>query len=163
MASYRFKPFKRQRSNRQNGFSMIETMIAGVLLASSLTAVSRMSITALSGSRTSSYRAQIEAAINNNIQTMQKEDSYFSYDWISRNQNISDACKNPPKALEDHLENVVSGPNIEGIKGITRNFDSTSIPGILTVEYNFEGPEQAIGSEIRLIEMNPNFSSECYI
>ena len=160
MASYRFKPFKRQRSNHQNGFSMIETMIAGVLLASSLTAVSRMSITALSGSRTSSYRAQIEAAINNNIQTMQKEDSYFTYDWISRNQNISDACQNPPEALKDHLQNVVSGPNIEGI---SRTFDSTSIPGILTVEYNFEGPEQAIGSEIRLIEMNPNFSSECYI
>ena len=160
MASYRFKPFKRQRSNRQNGFSMIETMIAGVLLASSLTAVSRMSISALSGSRTSSYRAQIEAAINNNIQTMQKEDSYFTYDWIRRNQNISDACQNPPEALKDHLQNVVSGPNIEGI---TRTFDSTSIPGILTVEYNFEGPEQAIGSEIRLIEMNPNFSSECYI
>lgn len=139
---------------------MIETMIAGVLLASSLTAVSRMSITALSGSRTSSYRAQIEAAINNNIQTMQKEDSYFTYDWIRRNQNISDACQNPPEALKDHLQNVVSGPNIEGI---TRTFDSTSIPGILTVEYNFEGPEQAIGSEIRLIEMNPNFSSECYI
>ena len=160
MASYRFKPFKRQRSNRQNGFSMIETMIAGVLLASSLTAVSRMSISALSGSRISSYRAQIEAAINNDIQTMQMEDSYFTYDWISQNQNISDACQNPPEALKDHLQNVVSGPNIEGI---TRKFDSTLIPGILTVEYKFEAPEQAIGSEIRLIEMNPNFSSECYI
>ena len=160
MTSYRIKLFKRQRSYHQNGFSMIETMIAGLLLASSLTAVSRMSISALSGSKTSSYRAQIEAAINNDIQTMQKEDSYFTYAWISRNQNISDACQNPPEALKDHLQHVVSGPNIEGI---TRKFDSTSIPGILTVEYNFEGPEQAIGSEIRLIEMNPNFSSECYI
>ena len=160
MTNYRFKPFKRQRSHHQNGFSMIETMIAGILLASSLTAVSRMSISALSGSRTSSYRAQIEAAINNDIQTMQKEDSYFTYDWISQNQNISDACQNPPEALKDHLQNVVSGPNIEGI---TRKFDSTLIPGILTVEYKFEAPEQAIGSEIRLIEMNPNFSSECYI
>ena len=160
MTSYRIKPFKRQRRRHQNGFSMIETMIAGVLLASSLTAVSRMSISALSGSRTSSYRAQIEAAINNDIQIIQKEDSYFTYDWISRNQNVSDACQNPPEALKDHLQNVVSGPNIEGI---TRKFDSTLIPGILTVEYKFEAPEQAIGSEIRLIEMNPNFSSECYI
>ena len=160
MTSHRIKPFKRQRSRHQNGFSMIETMIAGVLLASSLTAVSRISISALSGSRTSSYRAQIEAAINNDIQTMQKEDSYFTYDWISRNQNVSDACQNPPEALREHLQNVVSDPNIEGI---TRKFDSTLIPGILTVEYKFEAPEQAIGSEIRLIEMNPNFSSECYI
>lgn len=160
MISYRIKPFKRHRNHHQNGFSMVETMIAGFLLASSLTAVSRISISALSGSRISSYRAQIEAAINNDIQTMQKEDSYFTYDWISRNQNISDACQNPPEALKDHLQNIVSDLNIDGI---TRKFDSTSIPGILKVEYNFEGPEQAIGSEIRLIEMNPNFSSECYI
>ena len=160
MISYRIKPFKRHRSHHQNGFSMVETMIAGLLLASSLTAVSRISISALSGSRISSYRAQIEAAINNDIQTMQKEDSYFTYDWISRNQNVSDACQNPPEALREHLQNVVSDPNIEGI---TRKFDSTLIPGILTVEYKFEAPEQAIGSEIRLIEMNPNFSSECYI
>ena len=31
------------------------------------------------------------------------------------------------------------------------------------VEYKFEGPEQAIGSELRVLEMNPNFSSECYL
>ena len=53
---------------------MTETLIAGVLFASSLTAVGRMSASALSGSKTSSHRAQIEAAINNNIQTMQKQD-----------------------------------------------------------------------------------------
>lgn len=161
MASNRLKPNKSlRRKQLQNGFSMTETLIAGVLLASSLTAVGRMSISALSGSRTSSYRAQIEAAINNNIQTMQKEDSYFTYEWISQNQNIDDACNNPPETLKNHLKNVVSEPQIEGI---TRKFDATLRPGILSVEYKFEGPEQAIGSEIRLIEMNPNFSAECYI
>lgn len=158
MTSYRIKPIKSLRN--QNGFSMIETMIAGILLASSLTAVSRMSISALSSSRTSSYRTQIEAAINNDIQTIQKEDSYFTYEWIEQNQNITDACKNPPEALKKHLQSVAFEPQIEGI---IRKFDSESIPGILSVEYNFDGPEQAIENEIRLIEMNPNFSSKCYI
>ena len=91
---------------------------------------------------------------------MQKEDSYFTYEWISQNQNIEDACNNPPETLKNHLKNVVSEEQIEGI---TRKFDATSRPGILSVEYKFEGPEQTIGSEIRMIEMNPNFSAECYI
>ena len=161
MASNRLKlPKTRRRTHRKNGFSMAETLIAGVLLASSFTAVGRMSVSALSGSKTSSYRAQIEAAINNNIQTMQKQDSYLSYDWISQHQNIEDACSNPAETLKNHLEQTVSEPQINGI---TRKFDAISRPGILSVEYQFEGPEQSIGSEIRVIEMNPNFSSECYI
>lgn len=161
MASNHFRSSKSQRRKyRQNGFSMTETLIAGVLLASSLTAVGRISISALSSSRTSSYRAQIEAAINNNIQTMQKEDSYLTYSWISQHQNIEDACSNPAETLKAHLEQTVLKPQINGV---TRNFDASSRPGILSVEYKFEGPEQSIGSEIRMIEMNPNFSSECYI
>ena len=161
MASNRLKSTKsRRRTHLQNGFSITETLIAGVLLASSLTAVGRISISALSGSRTSSYRAQIEAAINNNIQTMQKEDSYLTYDWISQHQDIEDACSNPAETLKTHLEQTVLEPQINGI---TRKFDAFSRPGILSVEYKFEGPEQSIRSEIRMIEMNPNFSSECYI
>ena len=54
---------------------MVEVLIAGILLASALAAVSRISVAALSGSASLSDRARIEAAINDNIQAMQKEDS----------------------------------------------------------------------------------------
>ena len=54
---------------------MVEVLIAGILLASALAAVSRISVAALSGNRNLSDRAKIEAAINDNIQAMQKEDS----------------------------------------------------------------------------------------
>ena len=43
---------------------MVEVLIAGVLLASAMAAVSRISVAALSGSATLSNRARIEAAIN---------------------------------------------------------------------------------------------------
>jgi type II secretory pathway pseudopilin PulG len=160
MANQRIKARISRKTKGQNGFSMTETLIAGILLAASLTAVGRMAIAALSGSKMASNRAQIEAAINNNIQAMQKADSYFTYGWISQTQDIVNACQDPPEALKTHLLEAVSEPEV-GV--ITRRFDSTSIPGILLVEYKFEGPEQAIGSELRVLEMNPNFSSECYL
>ena len=47
---------------------MVEVLIAGILLASALAAVSRISVAALSGSASLSDRTRIEAAINDNIQ-----------------------------------------------------------------------------------------------
>ena len=68
---------------------MVEVLIAGILMASALTAVSRISIAALSSSAHSSDRAKIEAAINDNIQTLQKEDSYLTKKWIINNSGIT--------------------------------------------------------------------------
>lgn len=148
---------------------MVEVLIAGIILSSALIAVSRFSVSALSNSAKLAERSRIEAAINNNIQTLQKEDSYFSADWIKKNgsassiekneESLNSACSNPTQSLKDHLESVVDEPDIEGI---TRTFDTTSSPGILTVIYSFDAPEQSIEQEIRVIEINPNFSAECY-
>ena len=158
MSMYLLKQKRPRHRRTTDGFSIIETLIAGLLLASTLTAISRMSVASLSGSKLSSERSRIEAAINNNIQIMQKEDSYFTYEWISKNKDIKQACQNPALALMIHLQDVVDEP---GEEGIVRDF-LISQPGILTVKYIFEAPEKAIAKEIRLIEMNPNFSSECY-
>ena len=88
---------------------MVEVLIAGLLLASALAAVSRISVAALSGSARLSDRARIEAAINDNIQAMQKEDSYFTDSWIIENGGesaLQNACNNPPEALSQHLQTV---------------------------------------------------------
>jgi type II secretory pathway pseudopilin PulG len=74
-----------KKKPKENGFSMVEVLIAGILLASALTAVSRMSIAALSGNAHTATRTNIEASISDNIQTMQKEDSYFTSDKIKEN------------------------------------------------------------------------------
>ena len=78
---------------------MIEVLIAGVLLASAISAVSRISVAALSNSARSSERSKIEAAINDNIQMLQKEDSYFTYEWIEEYEDIQAACAKPEEAL----------------------------------------------------------------
>ena len=140
---------------------MVEVLIAGILMASALAAVGRLSVAALSVSAHSSTRANIEAAINDNIQAMQKEDSYFTQEWIQDNANIEfeTACLSPAGTLRDHLQSVAPEPRLAGI---TRTFDFDTIPGILKIIYSFEGPEQQIGEEFRVVEMNPNFASQCY-
>ena len=155
---------------------MVEVLIAGILLASALAAVSRISVAALSGSASLSDRARIEAAINDNIQAMQKEDSYYTAEWIIENrgqESLEKACSSgddtqddddpfsgpPPNALKNHLKTVAPEPRLASI---TRSFDPSSIPGILRIIYNFEGPEQQVKAEQRIIEMTPNFAAKCY-
>ena len=144
-----------------NGFTMVEVLIAGILMASALAAVGRLSVAALSVSKHSSTRAGIEAAINDNIQIMQKEDSYFTREWIKDNANIEfeTACLSPAGTLRNHLQSVDPEPRLGEI---TRTFDYNTIPGILKIIYSFEGPEEQIKEEKRVIEMNPNFASQCY-
>ena len=141
---------------------MVEVLIAGILLASALAAVSRISVAALSGSASLSDRARIEAAINDNIQAMQKEDSYYTDAWIIDNEGqegFKSACSDPPEALRNHLQNVAPEPRLAAIK---RTFDTSSIPGILRITYSFEGPERQVKAEQRIIEMTPNFAAQCY-
>ena len=147
---------------------MVEVLIAGILLASALAAVSRISVAALSGSRNLSDRATIEAAINDNIQAMQKEDSYYTSEWIIEEGGedaLQKACSDPdpkigpPIALRDHLQSIAPEPRLTAI---TRKFDIDTVPGILRIVYNFEGPEQQIKAEERIIEMTPNFAATCY-
>ena len=169
---------------------MVEVLIAGILLASALAAVSRISVAALSGSASLSDRARIEAAINDNIQSMQKEDSYYTEKWIIENGGtdaLQKKCKNPPEALSNHLQTVdqearLIKSDLEPNAPITREFiyipsdpsdsdpsdsDPSSpntfpIPGILRIIYSFEGPEQQVQTEKRIIEMTPNFAAKCY-
>ena len=164
---------------------MVEVLIAGILLASALAAVSRISVAALSGSANLSDRARIEAAINDNIQAMQKEDSYYTAEWIIDNggqEALKSACTNPPEALSSHLQTVdqearLIKSDLKPNAPITREFiyipsdpsDSDTsrpntfpIPGILRIIYSFEGPEQQVKAEQRIIEMTPNFAANCY-
>ena len=141
---------------------MVEVLIAGILLASALAAVSRISVAALSGSASLSDRTRIEAAINDNIQAMQKEDSYYTDAWIiddGGQDALQSTCTNPPEALSNHLQTVAPKPRLAAI---TRTFDIDSIPGILRIVYSFEGPEQQVKAEQRVIEMTPNFAAKCY-
>ena len=70
------------------GFTLIETLIAGLLLTLVMTAVGRMSVSALAGSSNISDRRRIEQAIENHIQLIQQADSLLTYDVVPKNHRI---------------------------------------------------------------------------
>ena len=143
---------------------MIETLIAGLIVAGVMTAVGRFGISAMAASHNQSSRNRIEAAVNDHIQLVQMQDSYLTADAIEAesglNTSLETACQNPSTFLMNHLQRediAGTAPSPE----VSMEWDSSD-QSLLKLTYNFEAPESSIGTEQRMIEINPNFSSQCY-
>jgi type II secretory pathway pseudopilin PulG len=182
------------------GFTLIETLIAGLLLTLVMTAVGRMSVSALAGSSNISDRRRIEQAIENHIQLIQQADSLLTYDNVPathRNgaKGITRACRKPAEYLATALaqkglitntseddwrlgDEVAADPNFRlfpsfpepgremngdiintAIKETDYSYDEDK--AIVTITYTFEAPEENVGIEKRVLELSPNFQSEC--
>ena len=146
------------------GFTLIETLVAGVVMAAVMTAVGRFGVSAMVTGRNQSTRTTIEAAINDHIQLLQMQDSYLTKEAIvsefGLNTTLESACDIPSTFLKNHLQKA----NVAGVinhPGVEMDWDDSD-PFLLTVTYNFEAPEASIGLEKRIAELNPNFSSQCY-
>ena len=153
----------------QQGFTLVEVMIAGVIMVLVMAAVSRLSITALSSGSNQAKRERIEAAIINNIHMLQKEDSYLRLEALGSEQERKDACNAPAETLARVLGDRVAPPTVDDInQTITRDFVPTNDSGLdlLIVEYSFIAPTNQEKNqnykERRTIELNPNFTSKCY-
>ena len=158
----RLKPGSLQKM--ASGFTVLETLIAGLVVAAVMTAVGRLGVSAMATSRNQSSRNTIEAAINNHIQLVQMQDSYLTKDAIEDetglNTTIELACQNPSTFLMEHLQK----PEVVGLSpdpAVSIEWDDSD-PNLLVLTYSFEGPESSIGTEKRIAEVNPNFSSQCY-
>ena len=155
------------QANRKKaaGFTVLEALIAGLIVAAVMAAIGRLGVAAMVTSRIQSSRTQIEQAINDHIQEVQMQDSYLTSEAIEDTNglatDLSEACKTPSTFLMTHLQK----PNVAGTTTnapeVTIAWDDTE-PYLLTLTYQFESPESAIGVEKRLIDINPNFSSQCY-
>ena len=91
---------KKLKANRLvAGFTVLETLIAGLIVAAVMTSVGRLSMTAMATSSNQSSRNTIEAAINDHLQLIQMQDSYLTPEAIrdpaGLNINLSAACQNP--------------------------------------------------------------------
>ena len=155
------------RSNRnQNGFTLIETLVAGIIMSLTLVAVSRLSISAISTSSHQTIRRKIEAAVNNDIQLLQQADSRLKLINISDKEN---ACKDPGSYLKQQLssngsdyyvpEPVVKDPS--GQRVLKRTIESTDTPIITRVIYTIAAPEKTIKTERRILNLYPNFHYLC--
>ena len=167
----RFHNSSKTRSTQgQEGFTLVEVLVAGVLLAAIMASVSRLSTSAIAGSAKQAERARIEAAISNNIQSLQMEDSYLRFTDMTPAEQ-EENCKYPTAKLQSHLMGIVPKPSPDGVTvPIERTFEALAEDGmdILVVKYKFQSPEYKGRSdastrwEYRRIELNPNFSSQCF-
>ncbi|MFL0753705.1 MAG: prepilin-type N-terminal cleavage/methylation domain-containing protein [Prochlorococcus sp.] len=170
-----------------SGFTMVEVLIAGVLLAMVMAGVSRLSLSSLVSSKNQLERTRIEAAINDNIQLLQRADSLITFESIPRIDEQKLACSNPAKYLKTQIlessgRQYVQAPNLRNASNksvIDRSVNITSAKEIAIVIYSFEGPgatkiaskdsskllhenEMKNATEQRILELNPNFQARCY-
>ena len=157
------------------GFTMVEVIIAGLLMASAMTAFARLAISSMQASSNQLERAHIEAAINDNIQLIQRADSLLTYESIGQgdvNQNDQqlEACDNPALHLQQQLEDengslFIEPPQLTDASNnmlINRTIDVNSIPGIAIITFDLNTPESNISAESRVLEISPNFQSSCF-
>lgn len=155
----------------EEGFTLVEVMVAGILLALVMGSVSRLGVSALASSANQSERIRIESAINNNIQLLQMEDSYLRLESLGDEEEQQVACADPIAKLSSHLSQAVPEPTAPGLsEPIERTFEplGNSETDVLVVNYRFRSPESqdhknsADRWEIRRVELNPNFTANCY-
>ena len=159
-----------KKETTKTGFTLVEVLVAGSITLMVMVAVARVSVQAITSGRHRMERDRIEAAIHNNIQLIQQADANLSLSSIPI-QKQKDACLNPGRYLKDKLEaergiSSVPKPFAQGINGknqIVRTIEIGSNPGITVVTYSFLAPEYSIGQEKRVIEINPNYQSQCIL
>ena len=150
-----------RKQSKSSGFTMIEVVIAGVILVSTMTAVAQMSVSALAGSKNRNIRTNIEDAINYDIQLLQKADSYLTYETLEKEGKEEEACADTTSYLINHLSKTVDNSELIA-RQIERTMKVGATADVIEVSYQFTAPETDIGTEYRFVELNPNFSAQCY-
>ena len=167
-----------KKNQKDQGFTLVEVIISGLVMGGMMVSVAQLASKAMVGSNNQKDRQTIEAAINNDIQLLQQADSKLTHQWIVENDNPTTACANPGQYLATRLKEgdgpfEVKPSNTSGAEQ-TKLFDRTISGAALTglsasnaqvltrIVYSFEGPEQSIGEEKRIVKLSPSFQANCY-
>ena len=146
----------------EDGFGLVEAMIAGVILLATMTAVGRFTQAAMSSGSNQEIRNRIETQIIDNMQEIQQQDSRLTWKAIEKLQEEQMACSNPAIYAKQKIENNNSGYYVGKPFEIKRDISvSSDAPGIIIITYSFNGPENSVGTEKRIIELNPTFAADC--
>ncbi|WP_187007169.1 type II secretion system protein [Synechococcus sp. WH 8101] len=156
------------RLSMQSGFTLVEVLIAAVVMSAMMAAVGRLTVAALATGRLQGERTRIEAAVSENIQLIQKAESEFRFDAPNpADQPSSTACSDPSAALKAYIETRSSASTDPSrslrlrLPDVSRTMRSADTADTLVISYGFEAPERSIGREYRVLELNPNFQALC--
>ena len=161
------RPRRLRKPNPASGFSLVEVLIAAIILFIMLLSANKALLLGMAGTRQGASRTTLESEILNDIEIIQGIDSSLSADV---NGCGSGGGSTYLKTKVESLNPVPSTRNWQ------RNLDSTE-PTILTITYSFAIPESTgldsslqtgssgstlgTGLEKRVVDINPSFLTEC--
>ena len=151
----------RQSQSRQScdGFTLLEVLIGALILAGVMVGISRVSISALTGTSIEKKRSLIEAEINHNMQLIQQANRRLTLESIPLTDRDL-ACSAP----EAYLISRINQANVPQPTMAERDLTITSLGNgwdVIEAAYRFQAPEQAISTEQRMIELHPTFAPRC--
>merc|ERR1712100_464052 len=151
------------------GFTLTEVMVSSGMFSMVMAGVAQIMTGSLAASDATAKRQQIESAISNNIQHIHQANIKLSQSLSANNASLPEACSAPTEFLAQELDNpsspaYVAAPLAHGETSpqkITRSILSDASIGLTQVVYQFEGPEQNVATEQRVIDLFPQFISLC--
>ena len=155
----------RQSQSRQScdGFTLLEVLIGALILAGVMVGISRVSISALTGSSIEKKRSRIEAEINNNMQLIQQANRRLTLESIPLTDRDL-ACSAPEAYLISRINQASTIQHVPQPTMAVRDLTITSLGNgweVIEAAYRFQAPEQAISTEQRMIELHPTFAPRC--
>ena len=160
---------RKSSSKKERGFTLTEVLVSGGMFSMVMAGVAQIMTGSLATSDAMAKRQQIESAINNNIQHVHQANIKLSQSLTANNASLLEACSAPTQFLADQLDNpsspaYVAAPLADGETSpqkIKRSIVSDASGGLTQVVYQFEGPEQNVETEQRVIDLFPRFISQC--
>lgn len=156
-----------RKPNPVSGFSLVEVLIAAIILFIMLLSANKALLLGMAGTRQGASRTTLESEILNDIEIIQGIDSSLSGDLNGCGSSGGSAYL---KTKIEVLNSVTTDRTWQ------RTLDSTE-PTILTITYSFAIPEATgmgsnpgtngaasdigTGIEKRVVEINPSFLTDC--
>lgn len=141
---------KHRRSKEQKGFSLVETLMAAIVMLVLLVGSNRMIMQGMASSGRASQRAEIEQEIINDIEEIQAVDTL-----LSKEPKLTQACSAGITHSSQYLADELEDPQP---KNWSRRLNTTQLH-LLVATYTLN--ESSSEKEIRVMELNPSFPSAC--
>lgn len=150
-----------QKGNQ--GFTLVEVLLAGLITVMTLTAVARFSVSAIAGSHNKAVRSNIEAEIFDNMERIQQKDSQLTWKAIKDSKEEIAACSNPSglatylssKLNEESSPYFVARPRTFGneinLKRTIITEQGTSNRMTALIIYRFNMPDKKLNEEQRIM------------
>jgi type II secretory pathway pseudopilin PulG len=179
----RFTINDKKHHHSDAGFTLIEALIAGLLIVMAMSAVARFSAAAMTASQKQELRREIEEEITNNMERIQQKDSLLTWEEIEERSETQEACfqqasqdasNTSTGGLVNYLKSklddsngpyYVPPPKTLGTANLRREIragsgSATTMTALII--YRFTTPDFNQIEEQRVLELNPNYAPRCF-